>query len=80
MRKFFHKKSYKKCGGETSPRVFSEKSKLCIYLHQQSKVLYRLFLLHVQLEGYQKILKLKCRPLAFILRKAFLKKQKEVWN
>ena len=32
-------KSYAKCGGETSPRPFSEKLKLSISLDQQSKVL-----------------------------------------
>ena len=34
--------------------------KLCISLDQWSKVLYHLFLLHVQAESYQKILKLRC--------------------
>ena len=33
-----------------------------------------------QVEGYQKILKLSWKPLAFTSYKAFLKKQKEVWN
>ena len=32
MRNIFLEKSYIKCGGETSPRPFSEKSKLSIYL------------------------------------------------
>ena len=32
-----------------------------------------------QFDGYQNILKLSCRPLAFTLFKVF-KKQKEVWN
>ena len=43
MRKNFLEKSYTKCGGETIPRPFSEKSKLSISLDQQSKVLYNLF-------------------------------------
>ena len=43
----FLEKSYTKCGGETSPRLFSEKLKLSISLHQKSKVLYSLFLLYV---------------------------------
>ena len=34
MRKFFLEKSYTKCGGETSPRSFSEKLKLSISLNQ----------------------------------------------
>ena len=38
-----------KCGGETIPRPFSEKSKLSISLDQLSKVLYSLFLLYAKL-------------------------------
>ena len=34
MRNIFLKKSYTKCGGETSPRPFSEKLKLSISLDQ----------------------------------------------
>ena len=34
MRKSFLEKSYTKCGGETSPRLFSEKLKLSISLNQ----------------------------------------------
>ena len=34
MRNIFLEKSYTKCGGETSPRPFSEKSKLSISLDQ----------------------------------------------
>ena len=46
MRNIFLEKSYTKCGGETSPRPFSEKLKLTISLDQWSKVLYSLFLLY----------------------------------
>ena len=45
MRNIFLEKLYTKCGGETSPRPFSKKSKLSISLDQYSKVLYILFLL-----------------------------------
>ena len=45
MRNTFHEKSYKKCGGETSVRHFSEKLKLTTFLDQWSKVLCSLFLL-----------------------------------
>ena len=38
MRNIFLKKSYTKCGGETSPRHFSKKSKLSISLNRQSKL------------------------------------------
>ena len=34
MRNIFIEKSYTKCGGETSPRPFSEKLKLCTSLDQ----------------------------------------------
>ena len=36
MKNIFLEKPYTKCGGETSPRPFSEKLKLIIYLDQQS--------------------------------------------
>ena len=55
MRNIFLEKSYTKCGGETSPRPFSKKLNFCICLYQQSKILYSLFLLYVQVEGYQNI-------------------------
>ena len=72
--------SYTEYGGETSPRPFFKKSKLSIYLDQQSKVLYSLYLLHTKLRVNRNILKLSWRSLAFNSYKAFLKKQKEVWN
>ena len=34
MKNIFYEKSYTKFGGEISPRPFSEKSKLSIYLDQ----------------------------------------------
>ena len=79
MRKKFLKNQTKNVVEKLITECFL-KSKLLISLHQQSKVLHRLFLLHVQAKGYRKILKLKCRPLAFTLCKGFSKKQKEVWN
>ena len=39
MRNIFFEKSYTKCGGENSPRPFSEKLKYSISLDQSSKVL-----------------------------------------
>ena len=64
MRNIFLEKSYTKCGGETSPRSFSEKLKLSISLDQQSKVLQFAFIVW-QVEGYRNILKLSQKPLAF---------------
>ena len=46
MRNIFLKKSYTKCGRETSPRPSSEKLKLTMSLDQLPKVLYSLFLLY----------------------------------
>ena len=43
MKNIFLEKSHRKCGGETIPRLFSEKSKLSMSLDQYSKVLYFLF-------------------------------------
>ena len=42
-------KPFTKCGGETTPRLFSKKSKLNLSLNQLPKVLYRLFLLYAKL-------------------------------
>ena len=39
MRNIFLKKSYREFGGESSLRPFSKKSKLSVFLDQQSKVL-----------------------------------------
>ena len=46
-------KSHAKCGGETSPRPFSKKSKSNISLNQLSKFLYRLFLLYAKLRAIE---------------------------
>ena len=62
---FFLEKSYTKCGADTVPRPFSKKSKLGISLDQYSKVSCSLLFMIYQVEDYQKILKLRCRPLAF---------------
>ena len=57
-----------------------KKSKLSISLDQCCKVLKQFVFIVCQVEGYRFILKLSCKPLAFPSYKAFLKKQKEVWN
>ena len=48
MRNIFLEKPYVKCGGKTSPRPFSKKSKLSISLDQHSEVLHSLFSLYVK--------------------------------
>ena len=80
MRNIFLEKLYTKYGDETIPRLSFKNSKLSVSLDQQSKVLDSLFLLYIQVEGYHNILKLRCRPRAFTPYKAFVEKQKEVWN
>ena len=43
MKNIFLEKPYTKCGGETTPRPFSEKLKLSISLDQQSEFLFSSF-------------------------------------
>ena len=57
MTNIFIERSYTKCTGP-----FSKKSKFSLSLVQKSKILYSFFVV-CQVEGYQKILKLSCRPL-----------------
>ena len=59
MRSTCLEKSYTKCGKETSPRLFSKKSKSSLSLDQQPKYLYHLFLLFVEAEIYKKVFKLR---------------------
>ena len=73
MRNIFLEKSYTKCGGETSPRLFSKKSKLSISLDQLSKFLYSSFLLYAIVEGYRNILKVSSKSFSFTSYEAFLK-------
>ena len=56
MRNIFLEKSYTKCDGETTLRIFSSFSNLIpksISMDQQSYVLYRLFLLYVTLRAIE---------------------------
>ena len=76
MRNIFLENWYTMCGEKTSSMSSSKTSKLNILLSQQPKVLYSLFLFYVHVEGYRKILKLRCRPLAFSSYKAFSKNKK----
>ena len=59
MARNFLEKLYTKRDEETSTRLFSKKSKLSICLNHQSEWLYSFFLLYVQDEDYQNILKQK---------------------
>ena len=67
MINIFLEKSYTKCGGETIPKTFTEKSKFSISLDQLSKVLYCLFLLHVQAQGYRDVNDTKVQTASFYL-------------
>ena len=71
MINIFHEKLCTNCGGETNFSSFFKKSKLSMSLDQQSEVSDSLFLLYVQVEDYQNILKPKCWPLAFTSYKVF---------
>ena len=53
MINIFLEKSYVKCGGETSPKPFSEKLKLNISLDQYSKVLYSWFSVFVKFRAIE---------------------------
>ena len=53
MTNIFLEKSYTKCGGKTTTKSSSEKSKLSISLDQQSKVLYSLLLLYDNLRAIE---------------------------
>ena len=68
-------KKYTNCGLETIPRPFSKILELRI-----SGSIVQSFIQFVfigwQVEGYQKMLKLNCRSLAFTSYKAFLKNKK----
>ena len=77
MRNIFLEKSYTKFGREATPRTFSRKSKLSIYLDQYSNVLYNFILIVCQVEDYRKRLKLCCWPFVINSYEAFLK-NKEV--
>ena len=71
LRNIFLQKPYTICGGETSPRPFSEKLKLSLSLDQQSKVLYSLFLL---CWGLSKYIETKLPISCFDLILSFVKK------
>ena len=62
--------------GEASHRTFYKKSKFSLSLHQQFEMLYSLFLLYVEEEIYQIILKIRCWPLALTSFEAFLENKK----
>ena len=53
MRKILIEKSYPKCGGETSPKLLSKKSKLSISLNQYSKAFYSLVILYAKLRAIE---------------------------
>ena len=73
MRNISLVKSYTKWGGEARPWPFFKIE------HIPRSTVWNdinLFLLHVQVEVYQNVLKLRCWPLGFILYKAFSKNKK----
>ena len=75
IRNIFLEKLYTKCGRESSPKPFSEKFKLSIYLDQQSKVLYNLFLLYGKLRAIDIYIETKLQTTCFCLILSFFLKQ-----
>ena len=73
MRNASLEESYTKYGRETISRLFSKKSKLRISLVQYSKLIYSMFFIACQVEGYRNILKVRWRPLAITKCKASIK-------
>ena len=65
MSNIFPEKSYTKCGGDTFRRPFSKKLKLRISLGSVALLFIWFVLIVCQVEDYQNILKLSCRPFAF---------------
>ena len=77
MRKIFIEKSCSKCGGETFPRPFFEKSKLSISLYKLYLKFYTVCFYCIPLvKNYRNIFKLSCRALAFTSYKASFKNKK----
>ena len=74
MRNIFLEKSYTKCGGETSPRPFSKKSKLIISQDEESEILCSLFLLYVKLR-LSKYIETKLQTNCFYLNQRFFLKK-----
>ena len=73
----FLEKTYQECSGETIPRPFREKTKLSICISTLALQCFIQFVFIVcQVEGYQNMLKLSSKQLAFTSYKAFLKKQR----
>ena len=72
MRKNFFEKSYRKCCGETIPRHFYKKPKLSISLNNFAQFVFIVW----QVDSYQNILKVCCRPLSIKSYKAFSKNKK----
>ena len=72
VRNIFLEKSYIKCGGNTSPRPFSKKSKLSIFLDQQSKA-YTVCFYCMWSGGLLKFIETKMQTTCFYLIKPFQK-------
>ena len=75
MRTFFLEKSYIKCGGETIPRLFSEK--FTISLDQYFESFTCFVFIVCQVKDYRKSFELSYGPLAFISYKAFFKNKRK---
>ena len=76
----FFEKSYKKCGGETSPRLFSEKLKLSISL-DHSLTFCTVYFYCMTSWGLSKYIETRLQTTCFhLILGFFLKQWEEVWN
>ena len=76
MINIFFEKSYTKCDGEAILRSYSKKIKIEYISGSIVSNFIQFVLIVYQVEDYCNILKLSCRPLAFILYKTFVKNKK----
>ena len=74
IRNSFFENSYTRCVGESISRLFTKKLELSMSLDEHSKVLFRIKVLYSK--SYRNILKLRCKSLASISYKAFLKNKR----
>ena len=72
----FLEKSSARCGGETSSMTLLYKTNMRHIYASTVWTFIKLFLLYAQIEEYQIILNIRCRPIAFTWYKASLKNKK----
>ena len=76
MSNIFLEKTHTKCDGEAIPRPFSKNENWAYLCSTYRKLIQFVFIVR-QVEGYQNITKLRCRPLAYSSNKALLRNKKK---